>query len=270
MPKTWYDWHATAEIENPERRQFYRNILAEKKPYFMRYVYPSLQKEYNTYVRNTEKNALREFGMTVAELRAIPYQDLSQRQIDFLRYYDNGMPVGVGDCVMNRICRMFEEEFDGFVSKYKPEMPFDYTVLKRGYDYPKSAYPKIRGIFDAYVKRIRKYKVHCVAERVDQYDRAVTLDRLRQEFMQDCLCVCSNAAVLSDILVDVFYSRESTHGFMMLICGDEVIRTLLDRNGHRVSFPAEDPAGDIEYGGKRFSLKTITIREEEMDEHHFE
>ena len=267
MPKTWYDWRAASDLEDPEQRQFYRSILAEKKPYFMRYIYPLLRKEYNTYTKNADKSCLREFGMTVDEMKEIPYKDLTQRQAEFLRYYDSGLPVGTGDCVMNRICRIFEREFDGFVSRYEPEVPFDYTVLKHGYDYPKSMYYKIKGIFEAYVKKVRKYKVQCVYERVEQYDRLEALDRMQEEFMQECLCVCSNEDLLSDILVDVFYSRGAANGFMMVICGDAVIRNLLAKNGNRISFPAPDPDGDIEFGGMWFSVKTITLGEEETDEH---
>lgn len=267
MPKSWYDWHATAEIEDPERRQFYRNILAEKKPYFMRYVYPSLQKEYNTYIKNADKSCLREFGMKVEEMKAIAYRDLTPRQAEFLRYYDSGMPVGVGDCVMNRICRIFENEFDGFVSKNEPKSAFNPSILKAGLDYPKSMFYKIKGIFDSFTKWVRKYKIQCTYERTDPYERASVLERMQDEFMHDCMCVCSNEDLLSDILVDVFYSRGSTHGYMMVVCGDAVIRNLLRKNGGKISFPELDPDGDIRYGGQRFSMKTITLEEEEADEY---
>ena len=60
MPKTWYDRHAANKIDG-EDHNFYRNIVADKKPYFMRYIYPDLMRKYNTYIKNTEKNSLREY-----------------------------------------------------------------------------------------------------------------------------------------------------------------------------------------------------------------
>ena len=36
MPRTWHDRHAANKIEDDELRDFYRSIVADKKPYFMR------------------------------------------------------------------------------------------------------------------------------------------------------------------------------------------------------------------------------------------
>lgn len=71
MPRTWHDRHAANKIEDDELRDFYRSIVADKKPYFMRYIYPALMKQYNQYIKNTNRNCLREFQMTVDELRMV-------------------------------------------------------------------------------------------------------------------------------------------------------------------------------------------------------
>ena len=231
MPKEWYEWKAASAIEDPQKKKLYRDILAEKKPYFMRYIYPKLRNEYNTYLTNTNKSALREFGKTVEELLAKPYGDLTEQEREFLRWYENGMPVGTGDCVMNRICRIFEREFDQFASKISGTSNFDYTVMKSGATYTKTQYYKIKQIFEVYLKRVRSYKVQCVYENIDSYDRAETLDEMLEEMMRNCLSVCSNEDTLSDIMLDVFYGKGSTHRFAMAIRGDTVIRKLLAKNG---------------------------------------
>ena len=130
MPRTWHDRHAANKIEDDVTREFYRNIVADKKPYFMRYIYPALMKQYNQYIKNTNRNCLREFQLTVDELRSLPANELTERQSDFLRYYDYRMPVGTGDCVMNKICRRFEQEFDGYIRKHTSKIKFDYTIMK--------------------------------------------------------------------------------------------------------------------------------------------
>ena len=77
MPRSWHDRHAANTIEVDEIRRFYNRIVADKKPYFMIYIYPSLMKQYNTYIKNTNKNALREFRLSVDELEALP-EDLKR------------------------------------------------------------------------------------------------------------------------------------------------------------------------------------------------
>ena len=130
MPRLWYDRHAANKIEDPAQRELYRKIVADKKPYFMRYIYPALMKQYNTYIKNTDRNALREFQMTVAELYKLPIGETTERQREFLRYYEYRMPVGTNDCIMNKICRRFEDEFDGYIGKHNAAVKFDYTIMR--------------------------------------------------------------------------------------------------------------------------------------------
>ena len=140
MPKSWHDRHTVNKIEDDDTKRFYRSIVADKKPYFMRYIYPSLMKQYNTYIKNTNRNALREFQMTVDEMMSMPFENLSERQRDFLRYYSYRMPVGVGNCIMNKICRRFEQEFDGHIGRHNASVKFDYTIMKSGNEYSTSQF----------------------------------------------------------------------------------------------------------------------------------
>ena len=103
----------------------------------MRLIYPALMKQYNTYIKNTNKNAMREFQMSVDELLALPSEELTSRQRDFLRYYHSRMPVGDNDCVMNRICRRFDNEFASYVGRHNAGIALDYTIMKSGTAYSK-------------------------------------------------------------------------------------------------------------------------------------
>ena len=148
MPREWHDRHSANIIEDPERRRFYQRLVADKKPYFMRIIYPALMKQYNTYIKNTNKNAMREFQMTIDEMLEMPRSELSERQKDFLRYYESRMPVGNHDCVMNRICRRFEKEFDGYLGRHNADVDFDYTVMKSGIEYSRTQYNAILKLYE--------------------------------------------------------------------------------------------------------------------------
>ena len=65
MPLEWHDRRAASDIGDAEERALARRICADRKPYFMRYIYPDLSKQYNKYIKNTNMNALRLFGKTV-------------------------------------------------------------------------------------------------------------------------------------------------------------------------------------------------------------
>ncbi len=259
MPRTWHDKHSANQIEDERTRRFYQSITADKKPYFMRYIYPSLMKQYNTYIKNTNKSAMREFGLGMEELLALDDAERTERQRDFIRYYHKRMPVGMSECVMNQICRRLEREFDGYVGRHNASTEFDYSIMKSGAEYTNGQFNAVMRLYDEYNKRLRSYAVFASHERVDEYDTFSKMIEMRGEFEQECAKVCPNRFALCDIVLDICYSKSATKRFAWKMCGDEIIHNLLVRNGGRVCFPAADPEGDITYRGERFSMKEIRL-----------
>lgn len=261
MPKSWHDRHTVNKIEDEEMKNFYRSIVADKKPYFMRYIYPDLMRQYNQYIRNTNRNALREFQMTIDEMSRIPYADLTERQCDFLRYYRVRMPVGTGNCVMNRICKRFEEAFDGCVSKAADE-PFDYSKMKSGICYTPAQMSAMRKLYDDYNKRLQSYAIFSKYERVDEDEIVSEFSAMKDEFVRECDEVCQNREVVCDILLDLCYKRNSSKKFVWDICGEMIIQNLLRNNGNVISAPVLDSNGDVEYCGKRYKVISKVIGED--------
>lgn len=259
MPREWHDRHSVNLIEDTATRRFYLKLVADKKPYFMRLIYPALMKQYNTYIKNTNKNAMREFQMTIDEMLALPRSELTDRQKDFLRYYHSRMPVGDNDCVMNRICRRFEKEFDGYLGRHNGDTEFDYSIMKSGAEYTKTQYNSILKLYENYNQRLRSYMVFADYERVDEYDTFSKLFEMRTEFIQECTRICQNRFALCDIVLDICYRKSSTKRFAWEICGDEIIQNLLARSGGIITYPTLDLDGDIQFGGNRFSLKQKEI-----------
>ena len=257
MERSWYDRHAVNRIEDEERRHLYRNIVADKKPYFMRYIYPDLNRQYNTYIKNTDKKSLREFGLKVNELKSIPEDERTERQKEFLYYYDIRMPVSANNSVMNQICRRFEDKFDGSAARSLLTDEFDYTFMKSGIEYPPRLRNEIERLFKEYMHRLRKYTV---ASKFDKTERAImnhTMSLLHEEFRAECDSVCPNSAELCDIALDICYRRSNTKRFAWALCGTEIISNLLAKNNNTIVYPCVDDNGDISYNGLRYSLQTI-------------
>ena len=73
MNNEWYYRGAckVKESDNEEIKSiklFNKTILADKKPYFMRYIYPQTMNEYNTYVDKVNKKCILEFRISIDEL----------------------------------------------------------------------------------------------------------------------------------------------------------------------------------------------------------
>lgn len=259
MPKSWYSRHDVNELDEESTRKFYRVILADKKPYFMRYIYPDLQRQYNTYIKNTNRNALREFSKTVAELQAIPASERTERQTEFLRYYDKGLPVGVNGCVMNKICRRFEEAFDGAVGRLNKETDFDYTILRLDAEYSQKQYQALKRIYEDYNRRLESFAVFKEYENMDEYEAFEAKYNMDDEFRRSCSEICPDKASLTNILLDLCYGRSATKAFVWAMCGPELVGGLLGKNGGILRYPEADEKGDIDYCGMRFSIRTTEV-----------
>lgn len=267
MPREWHDRYAAGKIENEQTRDLYRRIAAEKKPYFMRYIYPDLMKGYNEYIKRTNRSALREFDMTVDEMKRIPYDELTEKQKEFLRFYEQRTPVGTGDCVMNKICRRFEEEFDRHIARL-PIKPgdFDYSIYTDGGSCSKAQCLAIRKLYNEYTSRVLNYRLHSYYNSVDDDEAVSALSAIRQEFVSACQAICQNEQDLCTALLCACYGRSATQGFAWAICGKTMVENLVSRNGGRLSFISKEAGGEILYCGENFTERSVTIGDD--NEHY--
>lgn len=271
MPREWFD--KIAIKENPdltdEEKVFYTKIVADKKPYFMRYIYPTLMKEYNAYITNTNKKALREFRISMSELLNMPSEKLTEEQKQFIHYYHQRMPVGDHNCVMNRICKRFEREFDNYIAKNIHSEGFDYTIMKSGREYSRSQHDAILRLYNAHNRRMRDFMQYARSERINKDESSVTRSVMVEEFKKECSAVCSDRFLLCDIILDICYEREGSKQFAWDIVGDEIIENLLWNNDHKISYPVKDECGDVSFGGESFLFHYKQLQEAN-DEHSIE
>ena len=250
MPVYWYNRGGLQD------RGINTKIVAGKKPYFMRYIYPTLMRQYNTYIKNTNKKAIREFRLTTEEL--MKKEDRTNEENLFVRYYVENMPVGIHDCVMNKICRRFENEFDGFLSKYSDDK-FDYTIMKSGRQYSQTQYNGVLGLYNEYIKMAEEYSKRTNMMVIDEYDAVVQRNIFFNEFKRACFEVCSDETTLCDIILDICYSKEYSKQFAWDMSADVIIENLLAKNDMQISYPVKDPSGDVEFSGDRFSFNTKRV-----------
>jgi hypothetical protein len=270
MPKGWYDRHYCKDNDLDETtRLFNLRIIADKKPYFMQYIYPQVAQQYHTYITNTNKKALREFRITIDELLNKSPEELSEQEKDFIHYYYLRMPVGIHDCVMNKICRRFETEFDGYIARYNSDEAFDYTFMKTGQEYTATQYNSVSRIYNIYNRRVRDFMAYKTRHRVNEEESYATFLAMLSSFERECLEVCSNDNQLCDIILDICYKREGTKQFAWRLFAEEIVENLLHNNNYYISYPVLDENGDLLFRGNKFLFHTKQIGGEQ-NEHNFE
>lgn len=259
MPRGWYDYFGNALPEEPTeediaKRDFNLRIMADKKPYFMCYIYPSLMTKYKDYIRAAERKCLFQFGIPIQSLLSMDADDMTEEQVSFVTYYYSRMPVSNNNCVMNRICRKIESLFPSGAQFAGIERPFDYSILKSNTHYTKHHYYAVKELYDEYMARLQEAASQARRQRKDSSARAMEKENFLREFVESVEAACSNSKELCDIVLDICYRKEGTKQFAWDVCGRQILANLLEHTDGVIRYPIVDPDGDFEYGGNRFSM----------------
>lgn len=267
MPRYWYDISANqlpdnATDEEIAKREFNLRIVADKKPYFMRYIYPALMSQYKSYIKSTNINSLRTFRVSLDELLAMNESDLSDEQREFLYYYRRRMPVSNHDCVMNRICRKFEAAFESSRIFADLDFEFDYTFLKSGAEYTEAQSRAIEHLFKQHHELLTVFAKDVKNRRYNEEETIRYKATIVRYFTEECAKVCSNAEQLCDILLDICYHKNSSHQFVWEVASDTIINNLI-KKGNVAARIEENDEGDIEYVGRRYSYSRMEVYEDD-------
>lgn len=249
MPDYWFDVRAIRRSEMDDD-DYQLGIAANRKPYFMIYVYPQLRRTYKTYVKSV-----------AAKMKVIYGEDVPQRSADnpYIEQAEKYMPISDNGCTVNRMCHWYEEHLPTY-KKFKSDN-FDYSIMKSNVEYSRKDYEKISQLYADFLAQQDLY-FRRQMNPSDGHD--ITYDpvlMLLEHFKAECEKVCTNEDELCDIILDICYTRENSKLFAWTVCGDKIIDNLLRRNGMRLSFPVQTSEKDSEfvYCGNHFRMQECVV-----------
>ena len=263
MPDTWTSWISNKVSENDsskdkKKKWFNRKIVVDKKPYFMKYIYPAENRKYLDYIRDNNEKCLMLFRVTLNEL--ISKSNKTHDEQIFIDNYYKRIPLGEAPCTMNRICKRVEDVFDN-ISLKQSVLNFDYASLRDDeFEYSYRLYRSIKIIYERYKKELNEFVKKSSVDKVSKEERIKFKSTLDNDFKRQCLCQCSNINYLYNILLDLCYSGSYTDKkFLWEMCGELIVKKLLERTGYKINYPIHDEHGDIEFNGQRFSMKEAEL-----------
>lgn len=262
MPEQWYNPIANQPNKGKnasEKKEHWLNkrIVADKKPYFMQYIYPAEKAKMNDYIRKNKEKCMMRFRMPLDNL--LTKESKTQEEETFIAYYYQGMPLGTAPCTVNRICWKLEEIFDH--TKQPNAAKFDYSILKCDVEYSTQLYNKIKKIYDRYQRETSNYMQYAKSERIQPEERRMQKYIFREEFRRQCLEQCPNEEYLCNIVLDLCYSKSKySKQFAWDVCGELFIKNLLKRHDDMVTYPVLDENGLIEFNGLHFRMQTTKIK----------
>lgn len=262
MPDRWYNWISnkiskgkTSSVK--KENWFNRKLIADKKPYFMQYIYPAEKSKLNEYIKKNNEKCIMRFRITLDEL--LKKANKTSEENKFIYCYYQRMPLGIAPCTINKICWKIESIFDDM--KFYKSDEFDYSILKSNVEYSNHLYTQIKKIYDRYRRETSSYMQYAKSERIKSEDRQMQKYIFKEEFRRQCLEQCPNEDILCNIVLDLCYSKSKySKQFAWDICGDIFIQNLLKRNNYMISYPTLDENGDIEFGGLHFSMNATEIK----------
>lgn len=272
MPKEWYDIHSViiTDDDDPETaaaKAKNREIIADKKPYFMVYIYPNLYSEVSRFEKTAQSKCKITFGMSLSELLVKP--DKTEREKEFINWYHKKSPVYDNNGVMNRICHIVENEFDGYVtavqnktSDFSPDLFSSGNVS----DISNKDRKRLVELYKEYVNDMQNISVFANIERQCPDELYAQKMVLLTEFKRQCNTICPNSEQLCNVLLDICYNSNCSKKFVWDICGDQIVKNLLKRNGGYTYFTLADneDSGDIVYCGKTYKRNYVDVDKENM------
>ena len=177
-------------------------------------------------------------------------------------YYDKFFPVLDGKCVMNRLCHLVEQEFDGYACHIKKSSNFDYSILKCDTDYSQADYNAVKKLYKEYLKEYEGIRPHNHTQ-AQKEEFQIALANLNERYRRKCIETCTNEYELCNIVLDLCYTTNKSKTFAWEMCGSTIIDNLLKQNGYQIHYLEADDNGDVEYQGRKFSRKTLSLNKEE-------
>ena len=245
--------------------EFNRRILTEKKPYYFRYIYQESDRQYRDFVEAMEDGALMGFGKTIKQIRET--ENKTAEEIEFLERFDEKVPLSNNPCIINKIAKIVEDEFDDVFSTRKYKKDFNYEIYKYDRVEGKATATQIKTIsklYDEYknLNKTNKTRQNYGSDKESVFeDNCIAYEELARSLTE----IMVDEKVLVNTLVDLAYGKNKvSKSFIWTLCSEQILKCMLSKNDNKILFPKRDESGDIIFGGEKFKMVEKIIEEEDV------
>ena len=220
MPSNWYNMGACADD------RYKQSICAYRKPYFMIYIYDETKRDYKKYIKESNDKCKLIYNCSIQDL----YDNkdgLSDEQKEFLFWYEFKMPVGTGECSMNKICRYVESQLDGYKTQLHRNSTFDYNELKVKRRCTEEHRQALKELEQEYRECVREYKAQ---KHFDKGESNKNRKFLYKKFQEEAINICPNDDERLNIILDITYGYNGNKQFCWDTIGDLICKRLEEMN----------------------------------------
>ena len=250
MPDYWKQLKPDEEYSDLQKI-----IVADKRPYFFRYVYQDDNKTFQKHNNNMRDSALKMCGIEFDELINSDKPEAKQILQDYFKL----SPLSDNGCTVNRIAHHIENEMANFDETIKNN-DFDYSILKcKNVEYSKQKYNLIKQIYNDYIADVAAFIRGLKYKNITKEEREEHEGILLDSFRRRCALVCPINEELTNIVIDLVYSEKKSKSFAWQICGEQIIENLLKSNDYKINVPELADNGEFEFNGSNFKMNESSV-----------
>lgn len=251
FPKCWTTYQKILETDTEEektRKEFENKLIIEKRPAFMKFLYPKYAKQYKDFKDNFDLYCFIMFGKDFECLTSEDKQ--TEKYKDMIEYYNQKNPFLETNGVMNRLSRYMQNELKHIKPKnvecdnqkifeklYNANVPIDNDLLE-----------KIKVVKKEYddFKKTKQLKTSEFST-YEQYYKY-----LRNKCLQE---ISNNIQELANLAVYLCYSLNPNKpkDFCWDIFGGGIVENLKEKHP-TARIPMQSPIGEVEYLGEKYTF----------------
>ena len=273
LPSTWTDNRDVEKIEDKEKRELYEIIVTERKPYYFIYIYESLLKEHNKYDKATKNKCERLFRCDINTLKQkqkymMRKNDLTKEENnllceinEFLYWYEKKQIVSNNPCIVNKIAKIVEDEFDDN-KRNTINKEFDYSIYisdnKEIAD--KNSITKIKKAYEDYKNDMKDSRL--LTRKSNDLEELEHEHSERDEYFKDkVMSIIPDKQILLNTMLELSYKKTViSKTLTWIVCGDIILENMLARTNNKIQYPIKADDSDFEYNGMGYKMKELELR----------
>ena len=256
FPQHWIKWSKdNSDLDN--------EIVIDKRPYFMRYLYSDYNKKYVKYNENFDFYCMAHFGISLNELLVKEESPLSEEEKILVQKYKRFNLLLDTSCVMNNICHYMESKVKE-IKFTKPKYDASLLAILKDTDIEIDK-EKLKQLYTIY-KQYKSEKRSFLTLRDDNdEERFKTIEQYNKYIRYEAYKISSSVSELANLAVTICYEIHPADNktFAWNIFGEGIIKNIEKNKSDRIYVPLLNDNGNIEFLGKKYRREEIQLEKEE-------
>lgn len=261
MPKHWSSQKGV-DLLDIEEQFFNSNIVASKKPMFMKELYVNQSGQQNDLYDMLNLKSISLFGMTAKELLSMKQEDMTANQLALVNHFNDKSLFNLQD---NSTMNMWQSQAETMLKEVKNQKVTKSTgeLLKANVQYNTAAEKQVRELLLTYNAKVQNYKGNLGNIESDADKRLAMsqafIGEAKEQLYFDLLDVCDNDVVVAtDVMITVCYKLGRCADLLLELFGEQIYNNVKSRKTH-VNTIVEDMDGNYTFKYKNYAIKQVEI-----------